>query len=196
MQKVAIVTDGSADLPKDLVMKYDIQIAPFKVIVDGEIYKMQGNYGDLTPQEFYNKLKNSKEYPTTAIPSPKDFDQAFKKGLQIAESVLAIVISEELSGTYQCALKVAEQFENEDITILDSRVATSTLGVLVVEAAKKAQQDASKEEIIDHLEKLIPKAQLVSVNDNVDAVYRSGRVGWVKKFLVDTFNVKPIIHFN
>ena len=65
MNKVAIVTDGSADLPKEIVEKFEIHIAPFQVIFGDEVYQMMGNFGDLTLDEFYGKLATAKEYPTT-----------------------------------------------------------------------------------------------------------------------------------
>ena len=196
MQKVSIVTDGSSDLPKDLVEKYNIHIAPFQVIFGEEAFQMMGNYGDLTPDDFYAKLASTKEFPTTAIPSPKSFLTAYEKALKDAESVIAIYISKELSGAYQSGLNMVSSFEGEDITIVNSKVAASTLGALVIEAAKMAKNGSSKKEILNRLDELIPKAQLVTVQDNIDAVYRSGRVGWIKKFLVSTFKIKPILHFS
>ena len=196
LQKVAIVTDGSCDLPKEIIKKYDIHIAPFQVIFGNEAYKMYGDFGDLSKDEFYKKLLNSKELPTTAVPSPKSFHDAFNEALEKAQSVIGIFISEDLSGTYQSALRVArEMFEGQDITIIDSKVAASTLGVLVIEAAKMAKKGKSKAEIVDKINGLIPHGRLISILDNVEAAYRSGRLGWTKRFLVNTFKIKPITLF-
>ncbi len=195
MSKVAIVTDGSADLPKKLVEKYDIHIAPFQVIFGNEIYKMMGNFGDLTPDEFYEKLAKAKDYPTTSIPTPKSFMIAFENAATKAEAVISIFISKELSGTYQSALSIIPKIDEKNITIVDSKASTSTLGILVVEAAKMAKAGSSKEEILARLDELIPKARLVCVLDSIDSVYRSGRAGWGKKFMVNAFKIKPLIHF-
>jgi len=195
MQKVSIVTDGSSDLPKEMVEKYKIHIAPFQVVFGEKAYQMMGNYGDLTPDDFYMKLASVKEYPTTAVPSPKSFQTAFENALNNGESVIAIFISAELSGTYQSGVRITSMFEGKDIAVVDSKVAASTLGALVIEAAKMANKGSSKKEILNRLDELIPQAKLVSVQDNIDAVYRSGRVGWAKKFLVNTFKIKPILHF-
>ncbi|MGC9779303.1 MAG: DegV family protein [Candidatus Heimdallarchaeota archaeon] len=196
MRKVAIVTDGSSDLPKEMVEKYNIHIAPFQVIFGDKVFKMMGNYGDLTPDEFYNKLANAKDYPTTSVPTPKAFVTAFEDAAKEAKDVIGIFISKELSGTYQSALRVVPMIDDAEITIVDSQVAASTLGAIVLEAAKMAKDGASKEAIMERLNDIIPRAKLVSVQDNVDAVYRSGRVGWSKRFLVNTFKIKPIIEFN
>jgi len=196
MQKVAIITDGSSDLPKSIIEKYNIVIAPFQVIIGEKSYKMYGDYGELTKEEFYQLLKTSKVYPTTAIPTPKAFHRAIEEALKIAESVIGIFISKQLSGTYQSALRVAEQmFPGKDITLIDSKVAASTLGILVIEAAKMAKEGKTKEEIVKRINELIPHGRLISVMDNVEAAYRSGRLGWVKKFLVSTFKIRPVTLF-
>jgi DegV family protein with EDD domain len=195
MQRVAIVTDGSSDLPREMVENYNIHIAPFQVVFGETAYQMMGNYGDLSPEEFYNKLATAKEFPTTAIPSPRSFQTAYENALNDAESVIAIFISSELSGTYQSGVRIASTFENQDVTVIDSKVAASTLGALVIEAAKMAKNGSSKKEILNRLDELIPNTKLVTIQDNIDAVYRSGRVGFLKKFLVSTFKIKPILHF-
>lgn len=195
MRKVAIVTDGSSDLPKELVDKYKIHIAPFKVIFGDKVYHMLGNYGDLTPDEFYDLYDNAKEFPTTAVPSPQAFKEAFEAAAKEADVVIGIFISSELSGTYQSALRVVDMIDSAEVVCIDSRVAASTLGALVIEAAKMAAAGTSKEEIIARVNEIIPQAKLVSIQDNVDAVYRSGRLGWTKKFLVNTFKIKPIVLF-
>ncbi len=196
MQKVSIVTDGSSDLPKEMVEKYNIHIAPFQVIFGDKAFQMMGNYGDLSPDEFYAKLETAKEFPTTAVPSPKSFNTAFENAFKEAKSVIAIFISSGLSGAYQSSLRIASQFEEKDLTIIDSKVATSTLGAIVIEAAKMAKKGSSKKEILARLDEIIPQAKLVTVQDNIDAVYRSGRIGWIKKFLVSTLNIKPVLHFS
>lgn len=196
MSKVSIVSDGSFDLPKELIEEYNIHVAPFKVVFGDNVYQMTGNFGDLTPDEFYEMYEKSKDFPTTSVPSPKAFKEAFEKALEKSDSVIGIFISKELSGTFQSAKRIVESmFPDKDIVLIDSKVATSILGILVVEAAKMAKAGASKEEIIKRIKELIPYGKLVSVQDNIDAVYRSGRVGWAKKFLVSTFKVKPILHF-
>ncbi|MCF2144177.1 MAG: DegV family protein [Candidatus Heimdallarchaeota archaeon] len=196
MQKVAIVTDGSSDLPKEIVEKYGITIAPFQVIIGDKSYKMYGDYGELSKEEFYNILKTSKVYPTTAIPTPKGFHQAFEAALKIGKAVIGIFISEKLSGTYQSAMRVANQlFTEKDITLIDSKVAASTLGILVMEAAKLAKEGKTKEEILERIHTLLPHGRLISVMDNLEAAYRSGRLSWTKKFLVSTFKIRPVTLF-
>jgi len=195
VQKVAIVSDGSCDLPKELIEKYSIHIVPMSVIIGNKVYKLYGDYGTITKEEFYNQYGKDEIFPTTSLPSPKKFADVFEVALKEAESVIAIFLSDNLSSTFQTAKIALNYLDNSDITIIDSKVAASTLGALVIEAAKMAQKGALKEEILKHIEKLIPEAKLVGILDRVDAVYRSGRISWGKKFLAERINIKPVIGF-
>lgn len=195
MKKVAIITDGSCDIPKSVVEQYHIHIVPFRVIFGDEVYKTYGDWGTLTKEEFFTKLDTSHVFPTSAIPGIPDFQEIFQKALAEADSVIAIFLSQKFSGLYQAACKISSSMEEKDITIVDSKVSTSSLGVLIIEAAKMANEGKTKEEILERLNELIPQTRLLAILDSVDAVYRSGRVGWAKKFLVSSLKIKPIVNF-
>jgi DegV family protein with EDD domain len=195
MQNVAIVTDGSCDLPKDLIDKYKISIAPFQVIFDTDVYQLFGDSGELTKEEFYDRLEKGPNMPTTAIPKPKSFMDAFEAASKLGDSVIAIFLSKELSGTIQSATRVLHMLEEVDITIVDSKVSASCLGLLVLEAAKMAVDGATKEEILTELDNLIPQANLVVVVDTMEYLYRGGRIGRAKKLFGQALNIKPILHF-
>ncbi|MFW9923592.1 MAG: DegV family protein, partial [Candidatus Thorarchaeota archaeon] len=195
MRDIAIVTDGSCDLPKELIEKYNIFIIPFKVIFGVEVFKTSGDWGDLTKDDFYNKLQSSRVFPTTAIPPQKDMINVFQEALQSAKNTIGIFLSKEFSGFYNAALLASKSLAGENIFLVDSKVSTSTLGALVLEAAKMAERGVSKDEILLKLEELIPQARLAVILDSVNAVYRSGRVSWAKKFLVSSLTIKPIVNF-
>ncbi len=195
MANIALVTDGSCDIPKDLIEKYNIHVIPFRVVFGEEIFKTYGDWGTLTKDEFYEKIKTCEEYPTSAIPSPAEIEKVLKEAVENSDSVIVILLSDSFSGLYKAVTRVSKEFENADITLVDSQVATSTLGVLVMAAAKMIHKGLAKEEIVQRLEELKSQARLVAVLDSVDGVYRSGRVGWAKKFLVSSFQIKPIVYF-
>ncbi len=194
MQNVAIVTDGSCDLPKDLIDKYNIFIAPFQVLFDTEVFQLYGDSGEITKEEFYTRLEKGPNMPTTAVPKPISFLEAFEAASKTAKSVIAIFLSKELSGTIQSVLSVLPMVDNKDITIVDSKVTASGLGLLVLEAAKMAENGASKEEILTELDNLIPQIKFVIVIDTMEYLYRGGRIGRTKKLFGQALNVKPILH--
>lgn len=195
MRKVAIVTDGSCDLPKSIIDEYNIFVVPFQVVLGNKVFQMHGDSGNITKDEFYNLIDQSKEKPTTSVPAPKTFFDTYQSALNEADSVIAIILSHNLSSTFQSANLVLDMFDDEDITIIDSKVAASTLGLLVMEAANMAKNGRNKREIIRKVNKLIPQAQLAGIMENVEATYRSGRIGWGRKFLVEALNIRPIVTF-
>lgn len=195
MQKVAIVTDGSCDLPIELIEKYNIFVVPFQVILNKKVYRLYGDFGTITKDEFYNLVKKNEGLPTTSLPSPKSFVDTFQAAAKTSKTIICITLSEQLSATLHIAKMALPYVEDLDITLIDSKVAASTLGALVIEAAKMAKARKKKEEIIERIEKLIPKARLAGIMDNIEATYRSGRISWGKKFLANTFRIKPIVSF-
>ncbi|NHJ06011.1 MAG: DegV family protein [Candidatus Heimdallarchaeota archaeon] len=195
MKKVSIVTDGSCDLPKDLIEKFNIHIAPFQVIFGTNAYQLYGDFGDISKEDFYDQLASCAEMPTTAVPKPKSFQDAFDNANNDAESIIAIFISKELSGTIQSAMRIVPLIENADITIVDSKVSASCLGLLAVHAAKMAQNNSTKKEILTVLNELIPQTRLVVVMDTMEYLFRGGRIGRAKKFFGQALNIKPILHF-
>lgn len=194
MRDIAIVTDGSCDLPKDLIDKYNIFIAPFQVLFDTEVFQLYGDSGEITKEEFYARLEKSPNMPTTAVPKPISFLEAFEAASKAAKSVIAIFLSKELSGTIQSALSILHMVDNKDITIVDSKVTASCLGLLVLEAAKMAENGASKEEILSELDNLIPQTNLVLIVDTMEYLYRGGRISRLKKLFGQALNIKPILH--
>jgi len=194
MSNIAIVTDGSCDLPKELLDYYNIFIVPFQVIFDTEIFQLYGDSGDITKEEFYRRLKKD-PLPTTAIPTPKAFLETFERAANYSKTIIAIFISKELSGTIQSAQRIVPMVKDAEITIFDSKVSASCLGLLVLEAAKLAQNGASKEEILKRLTELVPQTRLVVVVDTLEYLYRGGRIGKAKKLFGSALNIKPILHF-
>jgi len=89
---IQLVTDSSADLPKELLDKYNISVVPLTINIDGKEY-LEGV--DLMPQEFYEKMCNGKELPKTSQPSPAAFADFFKT-LSGKGPILCLTISSGL----------------------------------------------------------------------------------------------------
>ncbi len=196
MKKVAIVTDGSCDLPEDLINKFDIFIVPFQVIFDTENFFLYGDSGTITKQEFYRRLTTESIYPTTAIPPPKLILETLEKASESAESVLTIVISAKLSGTLNSVRNVVQMMDKTaDIAVYDSKVSASCLGLLVLEAAKLANEGATRDEIISRLDEIVDLNRLVVIVDTLEYLHRGGRIGHLKKLLAQALSMKPILHF-
>ena len=197
MRKVAIVSDGTSDIPKDLVEKYNIHIIPIFVIFGTEKFVIYGDYGDISKEEFYKRLRTYDELPTTGIASQSYFISTFEAAAKEAESVIGIFLSEKLSAQFVEARRIAATLEDIDITVVDARAAAIPLGLTVLEAAIMAYEGKSKEEILTRLEEeLIPQNKMVVVLDTLQNVYRSGRIDKIQKFFGQSLKIKPIICYD
>lgn len=190
MRKVGIVTDSTADLPKEYIEKYNIQVVPLKVLFGDEEFLDNVN---LKPVEFYKKLTTSKFFPRTSQPSPSDFIDIYKKLGEETETIISIHLSSKLSGTYQSALIAKSNLEDLDIHVIDSKVPSMVLGMIVLEAARACEQGKDKEEILKLINYLINKIKVYFVVDTLEYLQKGGRIGKASAFLGNLLSVKPIL---
>jgi len=125
MSKVALVTDSTAYIPKELVNQYEITVTP-QVLIWGEETFRDGV--DIQPDEFYSRLLKSPTLPSTSQATPGAFIKIFTKLLEEGHEVLAVLISEKLSGTMCSALQALEQFPGAPIAVVDSTTTAMGMG--------------------------------------------------------------------
>ncbi len=190
MAKVAIVTDSTAYIPRDLVAQYGISVAP-QVLIWGEETFNDGV--DIQPVEFYTRLKGSKTMPSTSQVTPKAFLEAFQAQLDQGNEVLAILLSNDLSGTIASAVQAKELFPGAKIEIVDSRTTAMALGFIVLAAARAIEAGASMAEAKALAEQARNQVGVVFAVDTLEFLYRGGRIGGGSRFLGAALNIKPIL---
>ena len=90
MAGVRIVADSSVCLPKELVAEYNIELVPETIIFGSTVYR---DGVDLVPREFYIKLGQAQDLPTTSAPSPQDFTNAFLRSAKEASGIVCILVT-------------------------------------------------------------------------------------------------------
>jgi DegV family protein with EDD domain len=188
-QLMKIVTDSTADLPKELVEEYDIEIVPLTVRLGDKTFR---DYFDLSPVEFYQMLSETEDFPTTSQPSVEEFLRTYKK-LGDKEKIISIHISMELSKTCQSASVALQQLPDCDVTIIDSRSASVGLGLMVLEAAKAAKAGADAEEVIALVERLKSEIKVYFSLDSLDYLQKGGRIGKAQAFVGAMLKIKPLL---
>ncbi|MFQ5886022.1 MAG: DegV family protein [Anaerolineae bacterium] len=191
MAHVAVVTDGGAAMPPELVEEYDIAVVPFQLMWEGETLR---DGIDITPTQFYRRLRTAKSLPTTSQPLAGDFVRLYSELGGEAEAIASIHVAKEFSGTYNTALLAAKQAATIPIEVVDSRTATMGLGFLVLEAARAATKGASLSEVVARVKSLIPKVHVLATLDTLEYLRRSGRVPTLKASLGSMLNIKPVFH--
>jgi DegV family protein with EDD domain len=192
MSDLAIVTDSTAYIPSPLVDEYGISVAP-QVLIFGEETYQDGV--DIQPDEFYTRLKTARVMPTTSQVSVVTMREIFEKRLQKASQVLAIFISEKLSGTMLSAQQAANELgaAAKRITIVDSNSTAMALGFQVLAAARAARGGASVQECRAIVEKGRSHVGVYFALETLEFLHRGGRIGGGQRFIGSALNLKPIL---
>ena len=190
MSKVAIVTDSSPYIPKEIIEENHIHVVPLTVIWGEENFY---DGVDISPVEFYNRLEKAKVMPSTSQPSVADFEVLFRKLHLEGYDILAILISEDLSGTISSATQAKKLLPDAKIEIVNSETLAMALGFQVLAAARAANQGASLEECKRLAEDNKNRCGVIFVVDTLEFLHRGGRIGTAKRFMGTLLNVKPIL---
>jgi len=185
-----IVIDSTADLPKELIQKYDVDIVPLTIHLGIRSWK---DFYDVEPDKYYELLRKSSEFPTTSQPTPQDFVNAYSLYVEKGEPILSIHLSSKLSGTFQSALLAKSQFPGAQIEVVDSLQASFALSIIVVICAERAKQGASLEEIADFAREIGPQIETYFSVDSLEYLHRGGRIGKAQAFLGTLMKIKPLL---
>lgn len=188
---IRIVTDSSADLPPEVASQWEITVVPCNVVVDDVTYK---DGVDISADEFYKKLTSSARPPTTSQPSPADIQAVYQKLMDEGHQVVSIHVSGKLSGTVNAAEQARTALgDSASIAVIDSQMASLSLGLLAVSAAKLAREGLSLEELTEAVHTELPLTHCVLALDTLEYLQKGGRIGKAQAFLGSMLSVKPIL---
>jgi len=186
----AIVTDSTADIPKDLVINQSINVIPAILIFDGK--SLEDGSG-ITRRQFYEQLPEMKIPPTTATPSAGSFHEVYERLLREGyESIFSIHVSSSLSGIFSTAQLAAKDF-NDRVTVVDSGQLTLGLGFQVLAAAEAASSGCDPVQIKSIIEDVRERIRVIAMLDTLEYVHRSGRVSWARARIGSFFRIKPFL---
>ncbi len=192
MSKVAIVTDSTAYIPDDLLKKYAITVTP-QIVIWGEESFRDGV--DITPDQFYKRLENSKVMPTTSQVSIMDMKTTFESLVEQGYEVLGIFLSAKLSGTMQSAEQALKMLSNMagKISIVDSNSTAMAMGFHVLTVARAAQAGASLLDCVKLAEEAQKHTGVFFTVDTLEFLHRGGRIGGAQAFMGTMLNIKPVL---
>ncbi len=186
MSKVYIVTDSTADLTEEEVKQFEISIVPMNISIDDE------NYIDgvtITKEEFKEKMIASAELPKTAQPSIGRFVEVYDELGKNGDSVISIQMMRSISGTVDAARQAADITET-NVTVVDSDFTSRSMGMIVKEAAKAAQEGKTVEEILEIVEDAKKRTTLYLTVVNLDNLIKGGRISQVMGMFSNLLNIK------
>ena len=185
-----IITDGAADFPVGWEEEFDIQIIPINVHFGEETFLQ---YVEMGLDDFYKKIDAGSVFPKTSQPSPHQFSEFYKKIAEEGDTILSIHVTSKLSGTYASAVIAAEELEGKyNVIPFDSAGGSLGIAFMCRTARMMDREGKSVNEIVDHLETIREKVEIILTLDNLEYARRSGRVGTLRAALASVLNVKPI----
>jgi DegV family protein with EDD domain len=190
MSKVAIVTDSTSYIPHDLVAQYNISVAP-QIIIWGE--ESLRDDIDIKPAEFYHRLKSSKQMPTTSQVTIAAFADIFERLHRQDYQILAILISEKLSGTIDSARQARQMFPDASIEIFDSISTSMALGFQALAVARLTADGATMAECLSLAEKARQNSGVLFAVDTLEFLHRGGRIGGASRYLGTLLQMKPLL---
>lgn len=192
MSKVALVTDSTSYIPREIRDKYPITVVPQVIIWEGQTYE-----DDVTmaPDQFYTRLRTAKVMPSTSQVSVVSMHKAFSTLLDQGYDVLGIFLSSKLSGTFQSAVQGREQLTSgkEKVDYVDSNTTAMAMGFMVLTVARAAVDGASLVDCKALAEKARDHVGVYLSVDTLEFLHRGGRIGGAQRFLGTALNLKPVL---
>ena len=182
-----IIVDSTADLAQEIRSKLDV--------VPLTIRFGQQEYVDgltISHREFYEKLVESDELPTTSQASPEAFCRAYHAALQNHDAVVAITVSSRLSGTCQSALIAAEDFPGR-VFVVDSQSVAIGAGILAEYALSLAEQGLEAAAIAKELEQKREDVRVVAMLDTLEYLKKGGRISSAAAVAGGLLSIKPVL---
>jgi DegV family protein with EDD domain len=187
-RNTAIVLDSTADFPEAPERFPNWRVVPLYVLFGDESYR---DYVELSPNEFYARLRTATELPTTSQPTPGDFLACYEE-LAAYDRIYSLHISAVLSGTFQSAGTAAAQL-GDKVRVVDSESASAAIAMLGLAIQRRLDRSTTDEEIDRLIERFRLEAGLIFTVDTLEFLRRGGRIGRASAWAGQLLHVKPIL---
>ncbi len=191
-----IISDGSCDLPTELVQEKNITVVPFYVSFDNENYLKEGI--EIGVREFYQQMVDKKGvYPKSCMPGVQDYADAFLPYVKEGIPVVCICITSKFSGSWQSAMNarsvVQEDYPEAEITVIDSMVDTVLQGQYVLEAVSLRDSGTPYQKAVERLEEIKSTGRIFFTVGDMEYLIHGGRIGKVAAVAGSVLGIRPVI---
>ena len=186
MSRIIIVTDSTADLTEQEIQDFNIHVVPLNITIQEEHY-LDGE--TITKEEFKNKMIASSELPMTAQPSIGRFVELYDELGKDGSEIISIHLMNSISGTVNAARQAADITEST-VTVVDSDFTSRSMGIIVREAAKAAQEGKSAADVLEVIESTRQRTKLYLTVLNLDNLIKGGRISRVMGAFSNLLNIK------
>jgi len=191
--KIALVTDSTCDLPREMIDHYQIHMVPINISFG------ENHYLDkitIQPEQFYSLLDESADFPKTAQINEPTFINLYSHLATHYDSIIAVHLTSRFSGTYFNSRKAGESISREfgkPVTVIDSKSLSGALGLVVLRIAKAIEEGLTHEQIVDLTGKWISDTRIFVSVKTIKYMVRGGRVSHLRGLIARILNINPII---
>lgn len=187
---IKILVDAAADYAAEELKAKNIDLIPLKVTI-GETTYLDGV--NLDRNDFYRILKETGTFPKTSQPSPQEFLDIFEEVKENGDELICILLSSELSGTFQSAVLARDMAEYDKIYLVDSLSATYTIKVMADHACRLRSEGVDAAKIAEEVNALKSRVRVLAALDTLEYLSRGGRLSKTAAAIGDMANIKPVI---
>jgi len=193
--RVAVVTDTTHYLPREMVERYELRQVSLYVNWNGRTDREQ----DLPDfDEYYDHLRSATELPTTSQPSVGDFLSVYEPLVRDGRDIVSIHLSGGISGTVRAAEQARDELLGQGVApgrilVYDTRTVAAGTGVVAIAAANAARRGADAQAVVEAANALRADLKVWFAVETMEFLKRGGRVGAARAWLGSTLKIKPIL---
>lgn len=191
--KIALVTDSTCDLAQGLIDNYQVNMLPVNINFG------ENHYLDkitIQPEQFYTLLKENTDYPKSSQVNEKTFTNLYSHLASHYDSIIAIQLSDKLSGTFnssqKASLAIGKEF-SKPVSVINSKTISGGLGLLILRTAQAIEAGYSHNQVVSMAEKWANNVRLFVSVRTIKYLVRGGRLSAVKGFFARILNINPIV---
>jgi fatty acid kinase fatty acid binding subunit len=182
----AVVTDSTADLPREWRERYGIEVVPLKVLFGKETFR---DGVDMTNEQFFRRLAAATTLPTTSAPSPGEFAEVYRRLAEDHDGCISIHIGAQLSATAEAARVGAQAVEGFKVNVVDSQTVSMPVAFLCRVAAESESLEAATAAV----EQRVPKTRVLALLDTLRYLEMGGRLSRAQAMIGTMLDVKPLL---
>ena len=187
-QNTAIVLDSTSDWPEAAERFPNMRVVPLYVRFGDEMFR---DHVDLSPHDFYERLRHATELPTTSQPTPQDFSDAYEQ-LAVYERIYVLTVSAKLSGTFQSASLAADE-DGDRVRVVDTETASMAMAMLALAIQRRLEKSTTDDEIDALIGRFRRDNRVVFTVGTLEYLAKGGRIGKAQALAGTILNVKPIL---
>lgn len=187
---IELITDSASDISPALAAKLGVRVLPLTVNFGEESFR---DGVDISHADFYVRLQEAETLPTTAQINPDAFVDVFQEVLDRGNQAVGILISSDLSGTFQSAAIARDMLGSDDVFVVDSRTVTFAQGLLVMEAARLRDEGLTAAQLAEELTARREKLRLYAVLDTLKYLKMGGRISAATAVAGGVLGISPIV---